>query len=80
MLREKCPNVDRHTRWAEVKRKIESEPTYVALEWGNDREEVFHDYLREMRAKEKEREKEKEKEREVSWLSCSQFSINMGWY
>uniref|UniRef100_A0A1B0CG15 Putative transcription elongation regulator 1 isoform x1 rhagoletis zephyria n=1 Tax=Lutzomyia longipalpis TaxID=7200 RepID=A0A1B0CG15_LUTLO len=63
------PEIDRHCRWVDVKKRIETDARYRAVESGVLREDYFHEYCRIMkeekkRAKEKEKEKDREKERE----------------
>ncbi|XP_059608869.1 transcription elongation regulator 1 [Phlebotomus argentipes] len=62
------PDIDRHCRWVDVKKKTEGDSRYRAVESGVLREDYFHEYCRMMkeekkRAKEKDKDREKEKEK-----------------
>uniref|UniRef100_A0A1L8DIB5 Putative transcription factor n=1 Tax=Nyssomyia neivai TaxID=330878 RepID=A0A1L8DIB5_9DIPT len=62
------PEIDRHCRWVDVKKRIEMDGRYRAVESGVLREDYFHEYCRIMkeekkRAKEKESNKEKDREK-----------------
>ncbi|KAL4703882.1 hypothetical protein ACJJTC_010816 [Scirpophaga incertulas] len=66
MLKEK--SIDRHARWADVKKKVDSEPQYKAVDSSTLKETYFREYcklMKEERKKEKDT-KEKEKDRERS--------------
>lgn len=68
MLREH-PDIDRHCRWADVKKRVDSDARYRAVESSLVREDYFIEYgklLKEekRKAKEKERERKEKKERE----------------
>lgn len=71
MLREHS-EIDRHSRWPDVKKKIDMESRYRAVDSSILREDYFHDFCKilkdeKKRAKEKDRErkdKKKDKERE----------------
>ncbi|KAG8237630.1 hypothetical protein J437_LFUL017399 [Ladona fulva] len=63
LLRERG-EVDRHARWGEVKKRIDSDPRYKAVESSSAREDWFRDFqktLKEERKREREREREKER-------------------
>lgn len=55
LLKEK--SVDRHARWAEAKKKVDSEPRYKAVESSAFREDYFREYCRMVK---EERKKEKD--------------------
>lgn len=75
MLREHS-EIDRHSRWPDVKKKIDTDSRYRAVDSSIIREDYFHDFCKilkdeKKRAKEKDRErkdkkKDKEREREKS--------------
>ncbi|XP_045505950.1 transcription elongation regulator 1-like isoform X2 [Colias croceus] len=63
----KDKNVDRHSRWIEVKKKIDLDVRYKAVEGSTLREDYFREYckmVKEERKKDKEKEKEKEKDKD----------------
>ncbi|XP_044737437.1 transcription elongation regulator 1 [Chrysoperla carnea] len=67
MLREHS-DIDRHSRWPDVKKKIDSDPRYRAVDSSSTREDWFREYCKilkdeKRRAKEKDREHRREKER-----------------
>ena len=39
-------DIDRHSRWSDVKRKIDSDPRYKAVDSSSRREDWFKDYVR----------------------------------
>jgi len=67
-------SLDRHSRWGETKKKIDSDPRYKAIESSSRREDWFRDYVKRLEDRrshhdsddddKKEKEKEREKERE----------------
>lgn len=67
-LLKELPDVDRHTRYSDVKKKIGSDPRYKAVDSSNQREDWFRDFIKQLkdeRRRDKEKEKrEKEKDRE----------------
>lgn len=60
MLREQS-DVDRHSHWSDVKRKIDSDARYKAVDSSSQREEWFREYCKILK-EEKKRNKEKERE------------------
>lgn len=72
MLKDGKVKIDRHSRWADVKKELDTDERYVAIESSSRREDWFKDHIRDLerehklkeREKEREREKEKEKEKE----------------
>lgn len=61
MLREQ-PDIDRHSRWQDVKKKIDSDARYKCVDSSTLREDWFREYLKVLK-EERKREKEKERER-----------------
>jgi transcription elongation regulator 1 len=45
MLKE-LSDLDRHSRWGETKRRIDSDPRYKAIESSSRREDWFRDYIK----------------------------------
>lgn len=43
MLKE--ADIDRHSRWSDVKRKVDGDPRYKIVESGVQREDWFRDYM-----------------------------------
>lgn len=43
MLKE--ADIDRYSRWSDVKRKVDSDPRYKVVESGVQREDWFRDYM-----------------------------------
>lgn len=67
MLREHS-DIDRHSHWSDVKRKVDSDSRYKAVDSHNVREDWFREYCKVLkeerkRAKEKDREHRREKEK-----------------
>lgn len=55
-------DIDRHTRWGDIKKKLDSDPRYKAVESSTAREDWFREHvkiLKEERKREKERDREK---------------------
>lgn len=67
-LLKEVPDVDRHTRYSDLKKKIGSDPRYKAVDSSNQREDWFRDFIKQLkdeRRRDKEKEKrDKEKDRE----------------
>ena len=42
------PGLDRHSRWSETKKKLESDPRYKAIESSSRREDWFRDYVKKL--------------------------------
>lgn len=59
LLKEKA--VDRHARWAEAKKKVDSEPRYKAVESSAMREDYFREYCRMVKEERKKEKDAKEK-------------------
>jgi Mg-chelatase subunit ChlI len=67
MLREHS-DVDRHSHWADVKRKVDSDARYKAVDSSGQREDWFREYCKMLKeekkkAKEKDREHKRDKEK-----------------
>ena len=45
-LLKETEGIDRHSRWSEIKKKINSDPRYEAVESSSRREDWFKDYIR----------------------------------
>ena len=45
-LLKETSEIDRHSRWSDIKRKIDSEPRYKAVDSSSRREDWFKDYVR----------------------------------
>uniref|UniRef100_A0A1Y1K130 FF domain-containing protein n=2 Tax=Photinus pyralis TaxID=7054 RepID=A0A1Y1K130_PHOPY len=68
MLREHS-DIDRHARWSDVKKKVDSDSRYKSVESSGQREDWFREYCKilkeeKKKAKEKDREHKKEKDKE----------------
>lgn len=68
LLREN-PEIDRHARWSDVKKKLDADLRYKAVESSNQREDFFREYCKVLKeekkkAKEKDREHKREKDKE----------------
>lgn len=61
LLREQS-DIDRHSRWSEAKKKIDSDPRYKVVESSTTREDWFREYQKVLK-EERKREKEKDRER-----------------
>ncbi|XP_030563873.1 pre-mRNA 3'-end-processing factor FIP1 [Drosophila novamexicana] len=64
MLRERH-DIERHTRWYDIKKKFESDPRYRALDSAY-REEYFEDYLHILKEEKRKERDHKERDRERS--------------
>lgn len=65
MLKERS-DIDRHTRWQDIKKKFENDSRYRAVDNSLLREDYFLDYLqylKEERRKQKDREKERKEKK-----------------
>ncbi|XP_047542008.1 transcription elongation regulator 1 isoform X2 [Vanessa atalanta] len=62
LLKEKT--VDRHARWVDVKKKIDSDSRYKAVESSSMREDYFREYCKIVKEERKKEKDGKEKERE----------------
>ncbi|KYB29457.1 transcription elongation regulator 1 isoform X1 [Tribolium castaneum] len=67
MLREHS-DIDRHSHWADVKRKVDSDARYKAVDSSGQREDWFREYCKilkeeKKKAKEKDREHKRDKEK-----------------
>ncbi|XP_061384877.1 transcription elongation regulator 1-like isoform X2 [Danaus plexippus] len=62
LLKEK--SVDRHSRWLDVKKKIDSDARYKAVESSSLREDYFREYCKMVKEEKKKEKDGKEKERE----------------
>jgi len=66
LLREHA-DIDRHSRWSDMKKRLDMDPRYKAVESSSAREDWFREYvkaLKEERKREKERDREKRDKRE----------------
>ncbi|XP_049294274.1 transcription elongation regulator 1 [Anopheles funestus] len=63
MLRERS-DINRHTRFSDVRKKIESDSRYKAIVEHSQREELFEEYIKALK-EEKRKAKEKEKEKDL---------------
>jgi hypothetical protein len=54
--------VDRHSSWSDVKKKLESDPRFKAVDSSRDREDFFLDFIHDLK-EEHRREKDKKKRR-----------------
>ncbi|XP_022835100.1 transcription elongation regulator 1 isoform X5 [Spodoptera litura] len=62
LLKEK--GVDRHSRWIDAKKKIDSDPRYKAVEGSNQREDYFKEYCKMVKEERKKEKDGKDKKRE----------------
>ena len=42
------PDIDRHSKWGDVKHKIDTDPRYMAVDSNSKRERWFKEYLRKL--------------------------------
>ena len=59
MLKE-LTDLDRHSRWSETKRRIDSDPRYKAIESSSRREDWFRDYIKTLNEVRRHSHKDKE--------------------
>ena len=45
-LLKETTDLDRHSRWSDVKKKVDSDPRYKAVDSSTRREDWFKDYIR----------------------------------
>ena len=45
-LLKETTDIDKHARWSDVKRKIDSDPRYKAVDSSSRREDWFKDYIK----------------------------------
>lgn len=56
--------IDKHSRWSEMKKKLDSDSRYKAVDSGSLREDYFREYVRQLKEeKRKEKDREDHKER-----------------
>ena len=65
LLKESSEFVDRHSSWSDVKKKLESDPRFKAVESSREREDYFLDHLHDLKD-EYRREKDKKKDKKRS--------------
>ncbi len=65
LLKESSDFVDRHSVWTDVKKKLENDPRFKAVESGREREDYFLDFVHDLKD-EYRREKDKKKNRRSS--------------
>jgi transcription elongation regulator 1 len=58
MLREHS-DIDRHSRWMDIKKKLDGDARYKAVGDSILREDYFYDYLKVLKEEKRERKKEK---------------------
>nr|XP_049463992.1 transcription elongation regulator 1 isoform X2 [Anopheles coluzzii] len=63
MLRERS-DINRHTRFSDIRKKVESDSRYKAITEHSQREELFEDHIKALK-EEKRKAKEKEREKEL---------------
>lgn len=61
LLREH-PEIDRHSRWGEAKKRLDSDPRYKSVDSSATREDWFREYQKVLKD-ERKRDKEKDRER-----------------
>jgi len=59
-LLQETSEIDRHSRYSELKKKLSNDPRYKAVESSSAREDWFRDYVRHLKD---ERKKDKDKDR-----------------
>ena len=59
MLREQS-DIDRHSRWMEIKKKIDTESRYKAVSDSVQREDYFYDFLKVLKDERKKAKESKE--------------------
>ncbi|XP_060809301.1 transcription elongation regulator 1 [Amyelois transitella] len=64
LLKEKA--VDRHARWADAKKKLDSEPRYKAVDGSSLKEDYFREYCKIVKEERKKEKEGKEKDRDRS--------------
>lgn len=63
-LLKESPDVDRHSRWGEVKKKLDSDQRYKAVESGAQREDWFREFIKQLKDERKKEKDRRERERE----------------
>ncbi|CAD5114244.1 DgyrCDS3385 [Dimorphilus gyrociliatus] len=62
LLREE--NLDKHSKWSEVKKKIDTDHRYKAIESSSRKEDWFKDFIKTIKADSSEEEEEREREKQ----------------
>lgn len=62
MLREHS-DIDRHSHWSDVKRKVDADPRYKAVDSHGMREDWFREYCKILKEEKRRRKEERERER-----------------
>ncbi|KAK7508465.1 hypothetical protein BaRGS_00000031 [Batillaria attramentaria] len=63
-LLKETPGLDRHSRWSDVKKKINTDPRYEAVDSSSRREDWFKDYIKGLEEQDSEDEDRKEREKQ----------------
>uniref|UniRef100_A0A069DXB0 Putative transcription factor n=1 Tax=Panstrongylus megistus TaxID=65343 RepID=A0A069DXB0_9HEMI len=63
-LLKESDDVDRHSRWGEVKKKLDSDPRYKAVDSSTTREDWFREYIKHLKDERKREKDKKERDRE----------------
>lgn len=63
-LLKESPDVDRHSRWGDVKKKLDSDPRYKSVESSAQREDWFREYIKQLKDERKKEKDRRERERE----------------
>ncbi|KAK9509007.1 hypothetical protein O3M35_006424 [Rhynocoris fuscipes] len=63
-LLKESDEVDRHSRWGDVKKKLDSDPRYKAVDSSSTREDWFREYIKHLKDERKREKDKKERDRE----------------
>ncbi|PVD29410.1 hypothetical protein C0Q70_08661 [Pomacea canaliculata] len=63
-LLKETSGIDRHSRWSDIKKKINSDPRYEAVDSSSRREDWFKDYIKTLDEQDSEDEERKEREKQ----------------
>lgn len=55
--------IDRHSRWSDVKKKLDSDSRYANVDSSSLREDYFRDYIRILKDERRHKERDKDKEK-----------------
>lgn len=63
-LLKESDDVDRHSRWGDVKKKLDSDPRYKAVDSSTTREDWFREHIKHLKDERKREKDKKERDRE----------------
>ena len=63
-LLKETSGLDRHSRWSETKKKMDSDPRYKAVDSSSRREDWFRDYVKHLKEEKRGKSRDKDRDRD----------------